>query len=41
MKLKEHGETTSRTEVTHIDSMGFWLLVNEKEHYLVDPAKVL
>ena len=34
MKLKEHGATTSRTEVTNIDSMGFWLLVDEKEHYL-------
>ena len=34
MKLKEHGATTSRTEVTNIDNMGFWLLVDGKEHYL-------
>ena len=34
MKLKKHGESTSITEVTNIDSMGFWILVSSKEHYL-------
>ena len=34
MKLKELGKTTLRAEVTNIDNMGFWLLVDEKEHYL-------
>jgi hypothetical protein len=34
MKLKEHGESTSGVEVTHIDCMGFWILVNAREHYL-------
>ncbi len=34
MKLKEHGESTSLTEVTNIDSMGFWVLVDSREHYL-------
>ena len=34
MKLKEHGESTSTIEVTNIDTMGFWILVESKEHYL-------
>ena len=34
MKLKKHGESTSTIEVTNIDSMGFWILVSSKEHYL-------
>ncbi len=34
MKLKKHGESTSTAEVTHIDGMGFWVLVGSKEHYL-------
>ena len=34
MKLKKHGESTSIIEVTNIDSMGFWILVSSKEHYL-------
>ena len=28
------GESTSVLEVTHIDSRGFWLLLDGKEHYL-------
>ena len=34
MKLKKHGESTSTIEVTNIDSMGFWIFVEAKEHYL-------
>ena len=34
MKLKTRGTSTSTLEVTHIDSMGFWVLVGSKEHYL-------
>lgn len=34
MKLKKHGESTSIIEVTNIDSMGFWVWVDSKEHYL-------
>ncbi len=34
MKLKQHGESTSTIEVTNIDTMGFWILVESKEHYL-------
>ena len=34
MKLKMHGGNTSTIEVTHIDDMGFWILVGLKEHYL-------
>ena len=34
MKLKELGKNTSAVEVTHIDSMGFWVLLNGKEYYL-------
>ena len=34
MKLKKHGESTSIIEVTNLDSMGFWILVDSREHYL-------
>lgn len=34
MKLKEHGERTSVSEVTNIDKMGFWLFDGTSEHYL-------
>lgn len=34
MKLKKHGESTSTVEVTNIDAMGFWILIDSKEHYL-------
>ena len=34
MKLKSHGKNTSVVEVTHIDSNGFWILIDQKEHYL-------
>ena len=34
MSLSEPGTHTSDVEVTHIDNMGFWLLVGSKEHYL-------
>ena len=34
MKLKMRGTSTSPIEVTHIDGMGFWVLVESKEYYL-------
>ena len=34
MKLEMHGASTSPAEVTHIDGMGFWILIDSKEHYL-------
>ena len=34
MKSKTHGESTLAVEVTHIDGMGFWVLIDSKEHYL-------
>jgi hypothetical protein len=34
MTLKKRGTSTLAVEVTHIDSLGFWLLVEEKEHFL-------
>lgn len=29
-----HGMTTSRVEVTNVDSQGIWLFVDPKEHFL-------
>jgi hypothetical protein len=34
MKLKERGKSTLTVEVSHIDSMGFWILTSGKEYYL-------
>ena len=34
MKLKAHGGSTSKAEVTNVDRMGFWILIGAKEHYL-------
>lgn len=34
MKLKEHGENSSTIEVTNIDRLGFWMLIEAKEYHL-------
>ncbi|MBN2018638.1 MAG: DUF2442 domain-containing protein [Sedimentisphaerales bacterium] len=34
MKSKSRGKSTSAIEVTHIDSHGFWLYVNDSEYFL-------
>ena len=32
--LEMHGKTTSAVEVTHIDSHGFWIFIQEREYFL-------
>ena len=34
MSLQTLGESTSVLEITHIDSRGLWLFVDNKEHYM-------
>jgi hypothetical protein len=34
MKLQKHGKTISSAEVTNVSRHGFWILVQEKEHFL-------
>jgi hypothetical protein len=34
MKLKTHGKNISAVEVSHIDTHGLWLWVNDKEYFL-------
>jgi hypothetical protein len=34
MKSKSRGKNTSAIEVTHIDSHGFWLYVEDSEYFL-------
>ena len=34
--LSKHGKATSEVEVTHISSHGIWVLVKNKEHFLLD-----
>jgi len=34
MNSQALGANTSAVEVTHIDSRGLWLLVDDKEHYM-------
>ena len=34
MKSETLGTSTSEAEVTHISKHGFWLLIDDKEHFL-------
>ncbi len=34
MTLKKRGTSTSAVEVTHIDNLGFWIYVDDKEYFL-------
>ncbi len=34
MKSSEHGNLTSKPEVTNISQHGFWLFLNDKEYFL-------
>jgi len=34
MTLKRRGTNTSEVEVSHIDNLGFWLWVRDKEYFL-------